>query len=71
MDVNKWQKRLGGILLIGLFIVLAVSLIKAVVWLLVNVLYVMMVSPLAALGGLGVITVLLYVYFKYMDSKIT
>ena len=71
MDVNKWQKRLGGILLIGLFIVLAVSLIKAVVWLLVNVLYVMMVSPLAALGGLGVITAVLYVYFKYMDSKIT
>jgi hypothetical protein len=66
--LTKVEKIGAGILII-LGIVMGVYFIKGLIWLLVSVLHVMLVSPMAALGVLVTVSVVLYGYFKYMDSK--
>ena len=66
--LTKTEKIGAGILII-LGIVMGVYFIKGLIWMLVGVLHVMLVSPMAALGVLVTVSVVLYGYFKYMDSK--
>ena len=66
--LTKVEKIGAGILII-LGIVMGVYFIKALIWMLVSILHVMLVKPMAVLGVLVIVFVGLYVYFKYIDRK--
>tara|TARA_R110000782_G_scaffold83494_1_gene163519 strand:- start:1772 stop:1993 length:222 start_codon:yes stop_codon:yes gene_type:complete len=51
MDIDKALKHIGGIVILAIVIIIGVYLIKALIWLGVGLLYLMMVHPLGVLIG--------------------
>jgi len=62
MDIDNTLKHIGGIVLLAIAIIIGVYLIKALIWLGVGLLYLMMLHPLGVLiGGFGSIAAIWFV----------
>ena len=68
MDVDKILKTIGGIVILAIVIIIGVYLIKALIWLGVGLLYLMMVHPLGVLIGGFVSIAAIWTVLKIRDG---
>ena len=68
MDIDKAVKHIGGIVILAIVIIIGVYLIKALIWLGVGLLYLMMVHPLGVLIGGFVSIAAIWTVLKIRDG---
>ena len=68
MDRDKALKHIGGIVILAIVIIIGVYLIKALIWLGVGLLYLMMVHPLGVLIGGFVSIAAIWTVLKIRDG---
>lgn len=68
MDIDKALKHIGGIVILAIVIIIGVYLIKALIWLGVGLLYLMMVHPLGVLIGGFVSIAAIWTVLKIRDG---
>tara|TARA_R110000851_G_scaffold82803_2_gene181256 strand:+ start:1194 stop:1415 length:222 start_codon:yes stop_codon:yes gene_type:complete len=68
MDIDKALKHIGGIVILAIVIIIGVYLIKALIWLGVGLLYLMLVHPLGVLIGGFVSIAAIWTVLKIRDG---